>query len=101
MKIRNKKTNIIFNIPKKEVEMLIEENPDYGIYHICGSGETTWYEFAKEIFKQANVDAKLSPCTTEEYPVPAKRPKYSAMENDGICENWKISLKKYLELKVD
>lgn len=28
MKIRNKKTNIIFNIPKKEVEMLIEENPD-------------------------------------------------------------------------
>ncbi|MGN0018321.1 MAG: dTDP-4-dehydrorhamnose reductase [Candidatus Gastranaerophilaceae bacterium] len=80
---------------------IIEENPDYGIYHICGSGETTWYEFAKEIFKQANVDAKLSPCTTEEYPVPAKRPKYSAMENDGICENWKISLKKYLELKVD
>ncbi|MBQ3310495.1 dTDP-4-dehydrorhamnose reductase [bacterium] len=80
---------------------IIEENPDYGIYHICGSKETSWYEFAKEIFKQAGVDAKLFPCTTEEYPVPAKRPKYSVMENDGICEDWKVSLKKYLELRIN
>lgn len=79
---------------------LIEESPDFGIYHICGSGETSWYEFAKEIFKQAGIDADLSPCTTEEYPTPAKRPKYSVMENEGICENWKVALKKYLELKI-
>ena len=30
---------------------LLEKMPDYGIYHICGSGETSWYGFAKEIFK--------------------------------------------------
>lgn len=25
----------------------------YGTYHVCGSGSTTWYGFAKEIFSQA------------------------------------------------
>lgn len=68
---------------------LLEEMPEYGTYHICGSGETSWYGFAKEIFKQAGIEAKLSPCTTEEYPVKAKRPKYSVMENEGICDDWK------------
>lgn len=80
---------------------LLEEMPEYGIYHICGSGETSWYGFAKEIFKQAGIEAKLSPCTTEEYPVKAKRPKYSVMENEGICDDWKKSLKEYLALRIE
>ena len=102
-----KVVNDQFGCPTWTVELskgickIIEENPEYGIFHVCGSGETSWYEFAKEIFKQAKINANLSPCTTEEYQIPAKRPKYSAMENNGICENWKTSLKKYLELKVD
>lgn len=28
MKIKNKKTNIVFNLPKEEVEVLLKENPD-------------------------------------------------------------------------
>ena len=80
---------------------LLDEKPEYGIYHICGSGETSWYEFAKEIFKLAKINAKLSPCSDEEYKSKAKRPKYSAMDNGGVCENWKISLKNYMELRID
>ena len=80
---------------------LIEEEPEYGIYHICGSGETSWYNFAKEIFKITNINAKLLPCGDEEYKTKAKRPKYSVMENNGVCENWKKSLKSYLALRID
>ena len=80
---------------------LIEEKPDYGIYHICSSGSTTWYEFAQEIFKLTNINANLAPCSSEEYITPAKRPKNSVMENNGICDNWKKSLKSYLELRLD
>ena len=80
---------------------LIEEEPEYGIYHICGSGETSWYNFAKEIFKLTNINAKLLPCDDEEYKTKAKRPKYSVMENNGVCENWKKSLKSYLALRID
>lgn len=81
----------------------------YGTYHVCGSGSTSWYGFAKEIFAQyaslrgnevdAAISSKLKPCTTEEFPRPAKRPKYSVMDNDGICRNWQAALKDYLELR--
>lgn len=71
-----------------------------GTYHTCGGGSTSWYGFAKEIFKQADVNVNLKPCTTSEFPRPAKRPKYSVMDNDGICRNWKIALKNYLALRA-
>ena len=71
----------------------------YGTYHVCGSGETSWYGFAQEIFQQANLAVNLKPCTTEEFPRPAKRPKYSVMNNDGLCRNWQVALHDYLELR--
>ena len=80
---------------------MIEEKPEYGIYHICGSGETSWYNFAKEIFKIANIKVKLLPCSDEDYKTKAERPKYSVLENNGVCDNWKKSLKSYFELRID
>lgn len=77
----------------------------YGIYHVCGSGSTTWYGFAKEIFEQykkleqTDLDVNVLPCTTEDFPRPANRPKYSVMANDKICRNWKSALKDYLQLR--
>ncbi len=72
----------------------------YGTYHVCGSGTTSWYGFAKEIFAQAGLDVNLKPCTTQAFPRPAKRPKFSAMDNDGICRNWQAALKDYLDLRA-
>ncbi|MDR1167718.1 MAG: dTDP-4-dehydrorhamnose reductase [Heliobacteriaceae bacterium] len=66
----------------------------YGIYHICGSGQTSRYGFAKEIGVNA------LPCSTEDFPRPAKRPKYSVMDNGGTCQNWKSALKDYLALII-
>lgn len=82
---------------------------EYGIYHVCGSGSTSWYGFAKEIFNNlpSHLEGEggrrpgegLKPCTTDEFPRPAKRPAYSIMENNKICKNWKVALKSYLELR--
>lgn len=71
----------------------------FGTYHVCGTGQTSWYGFAQEIFKQANIDADLTPCKTDESARPAKRPKYSVMENEKICRNWQVALHDYLELR--
>ena len=73
----------------------------YGTYHVCGSGFTSWYGFAKEIFEQSNLQVDLKPCMTQDFPRPAKRPFYSVMDNDGICRNWKSALKDYLDLRVE
>lgn len=80
---------------------LIEEEPDYGIYHTCGGGHTTWYGFAKEIFNMSGLEVNLIPCATKEFPRPAKRPVCSIMDNNGLLRNWKLALKDYIELRID
>jgi dTDP-4-dehydrorhamnose reductase len=54
---------------------------EYGVYHGTGKGECSWYEFTKKIVEFSKIDATVSPCTTEEYPTPAKRPAYSSLDN--------------------
>lgn len=51
-----------------------------GIYHLTTRGETSWHDFAKEIFEKLNIDIKLHAITTEQYPTPAQRPKYSVLD---------------------
>lgn len=74
---------------------------DYGTYHVCGSGQTSWYGFAKEIFELGGKKVNLLPCTTDEFPRPARRPAYSVMDNNKICRNWKTALKNYMELREE
>lgn len=54
---------------------------EYGVYHCTGKGECSWYEFASQIIKNYNIDAEVLPCSTKEYPTPAKRPAYSSLRN--------------------
>lgn len=77
------------------------DTESYGTYHVCGSGYTSWYGFAKEIFKLSKLEVNLKPCTTEEFPRPAKRPEYSVMDNNNICRDWKSALKDYIRLRPD
>ena len=82
----------------------------YGFYHYSNDGECSWYDFACEIISQLRDDSvslkvkQVKPITTDEYPVPAKRPAYSVMSKQKIVAAtgmnippWQESLKKYLE----
>ena len=80
------------------VEIIEEEFP-FGIYHVCGSGSCSWFEFAQEIFKLTGETVNLIPCTTDEFPRKAKRPPHSVMENQNLCRNWKLALKDYIKLR--
>ena len=77
------------------------QTKNYGTYHVCGSGSTSWYGFAKEIFEYLGLDVNLQPCKTSEFPRPAKRPRYSVMENNKICRFWKDALHDYLDLRIE
>lgn len=78
-------------------------NMPYGIYHISGEGETSWYGFAKKIFELEGIKIDLNPCTTEEFPRDAKRPKYSYMANlpetGVLTREWDKALSDYLKLR--
>lgn len=46
----------------------------YGIHHMAGQGPCSWYEFAEEIFAQAEIECDVVPVATAEFPRPAPRP---------------------------
>lgn len=75
----------------------------YGIYHATNEGYCTWYEFAREIFKIANVDVKVNKINTCEYPTKARRPLNSKMSKEKLksmgfspLRNWKEALEEYV-----
>lgn len=81
------------------IVQILENEAEYGIYHICSSGQTSWYNFAREIFGLEGLKVNLKPCKSEEFPSPAQRPKYSVMHSNIVCRNWKAALKDYLNLR--
>ena len=76
----------------------------YGLYHATNEGEfISWYQFAKEIFKQSHIHIQLNPVTTEEYGSDTPRPKNSRLDTSKIKFNgftplphWKDALRRYL-----
>jgi dTDP-4-dehydrorhamnose reductase len=56
----------------------------FGTYHATCQGETTWYEFAHLILKTAGLEADISPCSTAEYTLPARRPANSVLANQML-----------------
>ena len=61
-------------------------SPYDGIFHCTNNGICSWYDFACRIIDKSGIEAKVNPCTTEEFPRPARRPKYSALENLRLRE---------------
>jgi len=81
----------------------------YGIYHVSNEGECSWYEFANAILAEAGhhglaIKARdVRPITTEEYPLPATRPKYSVLskrkyvrQTSHSLPNWRDGLARYM-----
>jgi dTDP-4-dehydrorhamnose reductase len=52
---------------------------EFGIHHMAAAGTCSWYEFAREIFEQAEVECRVLSGTTEMLGRPALRPPYSAL----------------------
>ena len=59
------------------VVFLLQNQSPYGIYHLSNDAACTWYEFAREILK--DTDLEVLPVTSAEFPQKAYRPKHSVM----------------------
>jgi dTDP-4-dehydrorhamnose reductase len=53
-----------------------------GLVHLTGAGEVSWNGFASEIFRQAEVDCRVEPASSEQMARPAPRPAYSVLESE-------------------
>ena len=51
-----------------------------GLFHLTASGRTSWYGFAREIFKTADLNTLVTPITSAQYPTAARRPLNSSLD---------------------
>jgi len=71
-----------------------EEKRDFsGIYHLCATGHTTWAGFAKAIFERICLEPpRIIPISTEEYALPAPRPRYTVLDTTRAEECFAIRM---------
>lgn len=81
---------------------------EYGIYHCTGKGKCSWYDFAKRIVKLSGENCEVKPCTTDEFPTPARRPAYSVLDNSALAEigidvarDWEEALSDFISKKPE
>ena len=81
------------------------ETDKYGYYHATNEGGyISWYDFTKEIYRQAGMQTRVTPVTTAEYGLPkAARPFNSRLDKSKLVENgfqplpdWKDALHRFL-----
>ena len=83
-----------------------------GLYHYCGDQPCSWYDFAREIFKQAKTDnikvpVYIHPIDTSAYPTLAIRPAFSVLDCSRIesvfgvnVSDWKRGVKQVVSKKL-
>jgi len=93
-----------FDLARLLVDMI--ETEKYGYYHATNEGGyISWYDFTKEIYKDAGYTTKVTPVTTEEYgQSKAARPFNSRLEKKKLVENgfkplptWQDAVARYIK----
>lgn len=92
-----------YDLARLLVDMV--QTDKYGKYHATNEGLCSWYEFAKEIFRQAGMDdVSVTPVSSSEFPAKATRPANSRMSKAKLTENgfellptWQDALGRFLE----
>ena len=80
-----------------QIERLLDSDLN-GIVHATAEGHSTWYEGARYFLDCMQVPYSMVPCTTAEYPTPARRPANSILENARLKEH---GLNEMLDWKED
>jgi dTDP-4-dehydrorhamnose reductase len=74
-----------------------------GTWHVTDGGECTWFDFACAIRDHLDADCRVDPCTSDEFPRPAKRPAYSVLNIEateqaiGPMPQWRDNVKSVLD----
>lgn len=92
-----------YDLARLLADMILTDK--YGYYHATNEGGfISWYDFTKEIYRQAGMKTVVNPVTTAEYGLSkAARPFNSRLDKSKLPENgfeplpdWKDALRRYL-----
>lgn len=84
----------------KKTREILENKKDFGFYHVRNNDPAIWYDAARELFRLKKTGVKVRPVSSDKFPRPARRPKYSVLANTKLSElrSWKEALKEYIKI---
>ena len=62
------------------------------LYHYSNEGVASWYDFARAIMENSNIDCNIIPIETKDYPTQAIRPLYSVLDKSKITSDFKVTI---------
>lgn len=68
-----------------------------GVYHYSNEGVCSWYDFATAIMQLYNLDCKVNPIFSSEYPTKAKRPLYSVLDKTKIKQTFGLEIPHWID----
>lgn len=68
-----------------------------GIYHYSNEGVTSWFDFAKAIFKISKIDCQVKPVLSSEFPTSTRRPHYSVLNKSKIKDNFAVQIPYWMD----
>lgn len=71
--------------------------PASGLYHMTAAGRTSWHGFACAILRECGLDNPVTPIPAADYPLPAKRPANSLLDNRRLAASFGIRLPNWEE----
>ena len=78
------------------IQVILEKRLDTGnegIYHFTNEGVCSWYDFTKEIARQAgHKECDIQPCHSNEYPTPVIRPSYSVLDKTKFKQTFHLPI---------
>jgi len=77
------------------IEMGLPKSPE--LLHISNTGQCSWADFAREIFRQKELSVTVNNTTTEAFNAPAKRPKYSVLSTEKLLFRYGIAMRPWKE----
>lgn len=89
-------TRTVVNVTMKAIEEGLN-----GLFHLTNSGYASRYEWALELKKQLSLRVNVVPAKSEEFQLPARRPKFSAMSNQKISDMLGITIKPWREELIE
>lgn len=72
-----------------------------GIYHFSNEGVCSWYDFATEIMSLSNLNCKVKPILSIEYPTKATRPHYSVLNKNKIKKTFNVEIRHWKEALME
>jgi len=74
----------------------------HGVVHVTNAGDCTWFELATCLLRESGSNSVVRPTTTEKFPRPAPRPKYSVLSPSSLhsyglrMPTWVDAVQRYL-----